>query len=213
MDPTIEQLIAAVVSHVNRHQGYMTKTKLLKLLYLFDVEYYRVHRKTFTCFRWKYLHLGPWTGEYDAVVEYLLGRGVLVTRASPNPDNETLLYHTAEPVHIFRLFPEYTDERSLRLVVNAWGPRSTAEILDHVYFHTEPMLTGARGEGLDFSTLPEEGPVLYQRASSGKSPVELAEIRKRIAQGMSHDQERHPFTPPKYDEEFFRAIDEMETMY
>ena len=40
--------------------SYFTKTKLLKLLYLFDVEYYRIHRIIFfTGFSWKFYHLGP----------------------------------------------------------------------------------------------------------------------------------------------------------
>ena len=32
--------IPAIVSYVNEHKGYVTKTKLLKLLYLFDVEFF-----------------------------------------------------------------------------------------------------------------------------------------------------------------------------
>lgn len=41
MNPHLKNLIAAVVSYVTEHGGYITKTKLLKLLYLFDVEYYQ----------------------------------------------------------------------------------------------------------------------------------------------------------------------------
>ena len=58
MEPTvIDNLIPAVVTWVVEHDSYVTKTKLLKLLYVFDVEYYR-HRSTFTGFGWKFFHLG-----------------------------------------------------------------------------------------------------------------------------------------------------------
>ena len=39
----LAELITAVVSYVTKREGYITKTKLLKLLYLFDVEFYRAH--------------------------------------------------------------------------------------------------------------------------------------------------------------------------
>lgn len=48
MNRTVEQLIPAIVSYVNEHNGYVTKTKLLKLLYLFDVEFFRTNRRIFT---------------------------------------------------------------------------------------------------------------------------------------------------------------------
>ena len=57
---SIEKLMIAIVSWAVEQGSYITKTKLLKLLYLFDVEYYRVHRRTFTGFSWKFFHLGPW---------------------------------------------------------------------------------------------------------------------------------------------------------
>jgi hypothetical protein len=39
----LTELITAIVSYVTERGGYITKTKLLKLLYLFDVEFYRAH--------------------------------------------------------------------------------------------------------------------------------------------------------------------------
>ena len=50
MNPNLSELILAVVSYVTEHGGYITKTKLLKLLYLFDVEFYRACGRTFNSF-------------------------------------------------------------------------------------------------------------------------------------------------------------------
>src|SRR4051794_32036482 len=74
---TAKNLIAAIISFVKQKGSYVTKTKLLKLLYLFDIEYYRVHRRTFTGFSWKYFHLGPWAAEYDPTLDGLLASGAL----------------------------------------------------------------------------------------------------------------------------------------
>ncbi len=42
MNQALVKLIPAIISAVVERGGYVTKTKLLKLLYLFDVEYYRL---------------------------------------------------------------------------------------------------------------------------------------------------------------------------
>jgi len=60
---TAERLFAAIVSYVEERGGYVTKTKLLKLLYIFDVEYFRARRQTYTGFAWKFYPRGtPKTG-------------------------------------------------------------------------------------------------------------------------------------------------------
>ena len=80
--PNIEKLIAAIVTWVVGEGSYVTKTKLLKLLYLFDVEYYRAHRETFTGFGWKFFHLGPWAAEFDPALDELVNRGTLLQQRS-----------------------------------------------------------------------------------------------------------------------------------
>lgn len=60
----------------------MTKTKLLKLLYLFDIEYYRAHQQTFTSFGWKFFHLGPWATEFDPALDELVAKGTLLQQRS-----------------------------------------------------------------------------------------------------------------------------------
>src|ERR1700730_1177960 len=72
--PNIEKLMAAIVTWVVGQGSYVTKTKLLKLLYLFDVEYYRAHRQTFTGFGWKFFHLGPWAAAFDPALDQLVNR-------------------------------------------------------------------------------------------------------------------------------------------
>ena len=78
----VDNLISAIVTWIAEHDSYATKTKLLKLLYLFDVEYYRQHRCKFTGFGWKFFHLGPWAAEYDPTLSGLLAHGVLSEQRS-----------------------------------------------------------------------------------------------------------------------------------
>src|SRR5450631_3553932 len=129
--PKIEKLIAAIVTWVVGEGSYVTKTKLLKLLYLFEVEFYRVHRQTFTGFGWKFFHLGPWAAEFDPALEALVMNGVLSPQRS-NSEFETTLYRAADRVEPREVFSNVKDEYILRSVLNTWGTRTTGEILDFV---------------------------------------------------------------------------------
>jgi hypothetical protein len=210
MNPALSQLLPAMVSYVTEHGGYVTKTKLLKLLYLCDVEYYRVHRKTLTGFEWKFFHLGPWAREFDTLLEELTAQGTLLESVGSRPEFDTKFYRTPEPYDLDRLFASYREQWPVKIVLDRWGGSSTAEILDYVYFHTEPVEHGIRHEPLDFTRIPEQTPPAYVRQASGKTVREIQEMRSRFRQEMARKKQEakkeFQFTAPRYDEEFFTAL-------
>jgi hypothetical protein len=215
MNPDLPKIILAIVSEVVRRGSYVTKTKLLKLLYLFDVEYFRAHREIFTGLSWRYHHLGPWAPEYDEVLQTLKCQGVLTEFQTRNPENETSLYRVTPPVEIFGLLKGSQDEGILRVVLNAWADRGTAEILDYVYFQTEPMEQGERYKPLDFTVIPEQVPMKYIRSSSGKTLDEIRLLKKEFKQRVTPTSEIETpltITPPDYDDAFFDFLRELETM-
>lgn len=214
MNRALRKLIPAIVCYVTEHGGYVTKTKLLKLLYLFDVEYYRTRRQTFTGFQWKFFHLGPWAKEYDEVIDGLVGQLVLVESSSSKPEFDTKFYRTSEKFDLGRLFTSCRDEAALKEVLDRWGDSTTGEILDYVYFRTEPMLCGVRNQPLDFSSVSQETPPTYKRPSSGKTPAEIetlrSKFREKIARLGSRQKNQFRFTPPRYDAEFLNALSKLD---
>ena len=214
MNPDVDKLIPAIVSYVGEHSGYVTKTKLLKLLYLFDVEYFRAHRKTFTGFAWKFFHLGPWTAEYEPVLEGLIAQNVLAESQSSRLDFDTRFYSSPKRVDLGAAIPNLRDEVLLKSVLKRWGNCNTGEILDYVYFRTEPMEFGIRNELLDFGHILEQSPAPYTRPSSGKSPNEIKALRQRFREQLQTrelaGQQRPAFTHPRYDDEFFEAMARLE---
>lgn len=215
MNPELSKLISAIVSYVNDRDSYVSKTKLLKLLYLFDVEYYRIHRSTYTGFNWKYYHLGPWTAEYDGVLEGLLANQILTMRRSSDPGYDTEFYRSPEHVDVSQLFSSYKDESILKNILYTWGEKATPEILDYVYFQTEPMQHGERNEPLDFRRIEEQLPQ-YKRSSSGKKQEEIDAVRQKIKERRAvrtgQQDKAITFTPPKYDEEFFESMEKIEAL-
>jgi hypothetical protein len=213
MNSDLSRLIPAVVSYITEHGGYVTKTKLLKLLYLFDVEFYRLHRRIFSGFEWKFFHLGPWAREFDPLLEDLVARGGLVETTGSRPEYEARFYRASEPSDLGGLFASYQDEAALKVILDTWGQSSTGEILDYVYFRTDPMECGVRNEPLDFSKIPAQSGPVYVRRPSGKTKQDLEAARTQFREGAtrrSRDASKQVvFTPPSYDEEFFVALSKL----
>jgi hypothetical protein len=208
---TARVLFAAIASYAAEHGSSVTKTKLLKLLYLFDVEFYRVHRKIFTGFSWKFFHLGPWASEYDSTLEGIIATDALLEQFGKH---DTTFYRSPEYVDPAALRLSARDESILRGVLRRWATAQTSEILDYVYFDTEPMQNAIRNEPLDFSLISEAQPLVYKRTSSGVSAKEIKKKRQIFQQKyaqMTANREAFFFAPPRYDEEFARAIATLET--
>ncbi|MDC8451056.1 MAG: hypothetical protein LV473_22295 [Nitrospira sp.] len=215
MNPATTQLIAAIATIAKDKQVFLSKTKLLKLLYLFDVEYFRQHRSTFTGFAWKFFHLGPWTNEIDTVLEDLVREEVLIARQSARPDFDSTTYVPLEDQQISLVLSDIRDEFALKRVLNAWIERQLGEILDHVYFHTEPMENAVRNTPLDFSVVPSQQPERYVRPQSSTTTKDARRIRQTFRERQSQLRSNHlspiDFTPPRYDDEFFQAMAKLET--
>jgi len=206
------ELITFIVSYVTERGGSVTKTKLLKLLYLFDVEFYRTHRKTFTGFQWKYFHLGPWTKEFDPLLDNLVSSGSVDEKLIERPEFDAKFLRSNGPVDLKGAFDDFKDEAILRSVLDTWGASSTGEILDYVYFRTEPMEYGVRNEPLDFSRTSQQPPETYKRPSSGTTAGEIKKMRREFSESIAKRLQptSFQFTPPQYDEEFRAAMEKLD---
>jgi hypothetical protein len=214
VNESVKKLIPAIASYVKDKDAYLSKTKLLKLLYLFDVEYYRIHRQTFTDFQWKFFHLGPWTNEFDPVLEELEQSGVLVAEPNPRPEYDSKNYIATEDHDIDESITSIRDKGALLTVLDRWAERPLGEILDYVYFYTQPMEHGIRNASLDFSLISGQPTEQYKRSSSGKAPAEVARLREAIREKQAHFRKQQhgkfEFTAPRYDEEFFKALSKLD---
>jgi hypothetical protein len=114
-----------------------------------------------------------------------------------------------------RAFVNVRDE-SIRLeVLKRWGTRTTGEILNYVYFQTEPMEAAIRNQPLDFSLIATERPAVYSRSCSGKSTADIRKLSAKFdqlqAEKKPKEQRPFTFTPPRYDEEYLEAMRKLET--
>jgi Protein of unknown function (DUF4065) len=145
--------LLSLVKEIHRHarlQGMAPPgaTRLVKLLYLVDLEWRRLHGgEPLAELNWRFLHFGPYAYE----VADLLG----------GPDVEKTEFAAGKIAHRLSFEPEdldgpqVSDEAShlIARLVKSWGDADLNSLLDYVYFETEPMERAQRGEELDFSLL------------------------------------------------------------
>ena len=90
MNPS--DLILAVLAELMRlSTGAPSKTKLLKLLYLIDVEAVRRTGSTYTRWDWVFLHFGPWASEYDSTLDQLAKYDHVALKAYGSDERTTLI--------------------------------------------------------------------------------------------------------------------------
>ncbi|MHA1409821.1 MAG: type II toxin-antitoxin system antitoxin SocA domain-containing protein [Candidatus Odinarchaeia archaeon] len=121
----------------------MSKTKLLKLAYLVELFYYRKYSKRLSGVDWIYFKFGPWFKGYDEIIsekpfsikksdEYNLVDIEIDDYSKPDLD--------------------ISEKEMINKVIFEFGHMELNDILDFIYFETEPMIeVGQRGEKLNFS--------------------------------------------------------------
>jgi hypothetical protein len=194
---------------VRERGGYVNKTKLVKYLYLIDLEHYRSTARLLTGFDWQFHLYGPWAKEFEDLYRSLADRSEIKVRVSNRTDLDAEFLSTDEHVDFKEVVGDFALE--CRRIIDQWADRRLGEMLDYVYFYTEPMERATRGESLDFSHVERPTQPLVWPASR-PDPSAVRRIRDAIAQrkaSMSNLVLGIP-TPPQYDEAYFDALETME---
>lgn len=168
-------LIHLLVDRLAEANISVGKTRLVKLLYLMEVEYYRKNQTRLTNLDWVFLHYGPYTHELDS----LLG----------SPDLEVVPRHLTDGRRLDQVTVSDRSRRVVKVavelrrlageVVERWGGLQIELLLDYVYFETEPMMTASRGALLDFSSIPPAMATAVRKI--GIDRKKLAAIRRNVS--------------------------------
>jgi len=215
MKPQAKDLALAILTRIEEREGSANKTKLLKLMYLADIENFRATGETLTGFNWIFYLYGPWSSEYDALLEQLQAEGAVDVDkwATANVEGERIT--PKEQVELEKLqLPTEAFFRTRRQV-DTWADRGVPRLLDYVYFETEPMEGAEKMRPLDFSKVSKQAPQLYRRPASGTESGDLKRLRRKILEARkSIDSEgaweRVPFESAPYDDAYLEAMATLE---
>jgi hypothetical protein len=214
MNAKAQDLVLAVLSRVKERGGTSNKTKLLKLLYLADIEHFRKYGETLTGFDWIFFLFGPWAAEYDSLLNELENRDLVRTEAWSKGDAAGARLDPVEKKDLGKVVESADEYFRIQHQVDTWADRSLPELLDYVYFDTEPMKEAESLKRLDFSKVDRTPPVLYKRVSSGIPPEKLKrkraallEARARNNQGRAVAMSR--YGKPTYGESYRSALESL----
>lgn len=204
---TVADLILAILTELNNAGiGAPSKTKLLKLLYLMDVEGARSIGTTLTGWDWKFLHFGPWTAAYDPVLSDLASYDHVALKGMGDDERATVIVTRRRDVDLQRL-SDGTVQNIVARVLSRWGNRELGEILNFVYFETEPMQVAERGSVLNFNTVPRGRYPIYHRTPSDADKATMKAMRATINRpAATAAPASRPYTAPRYDEAFDEAL-------
>jgi hypothetical protein len=172
------------------------KTQLVKLLYLIEIEHVRSQRERLTELHWLFHHYGPYAVELETIF------------ASPEfekiefktqTNKDFISYRVAEKI---KSYPPKIEPRVtliIKRVVGEWKDKSLEELLDYVYFETEPMqAVEKRGDQLDFTIIKKESAqVVIPLKASRETEQKIAELRKRFAPTLKRLGEQR--TPARHE--------------
>jgi len=149
----VSDLILSIVTYVNNNDGYVNKTKLIKFLYLIDIEYYKLYGKIYTGFNWIFYKFGPYTNEFESYYDEL-SKSDLNIKTISNIDYDCDLLQTKNDFDLDTTIKDDVGFRlSIKQILNKWSKEKLAALLDYVYFETEPMESPIKKMPLDFSTI------------------------------------------------------------
>jgi antitoxin SocA-like protein len=171
-DPDLRSLIGYLHARAEDRGIALHRTKLIKLLYLVDVECARGRRAPLTGLEWVFSHHGPHAEEVVETVKAML--------------DSDLAMPTWKEARLRRGGPEAPDCESwpastkgmVDRVMDRFAARSLDELLDHVYFHTGPMRGARRGAALDMDRAREDQPL--RRAVPLAAPERPGDAAQRL---------------------------------
>jgi hypothetical protein len=170
---TPSKFIEWAVWYAEQYESNLTPIRIVKFLYLLDLYYARQSGgKTWTGWRWKFVHYGPFCGDALDAISAAESAGLIAGRIfSSKFDKDGKYYQYSgedTPEEVPDLLPIYVSSE-IRHAVKTWAD-DTYGLLNYVYFNTEPMMSAVPGQILDFS--------LAEMPSTEK-PVEMIPLSKK----------------------------------
>jgi len=183
MYPAKDILIQVLSEAAEKNKG-LGKTRLVKFLYLTEVEHYRETAERLTDLKWLFYHYGPYALELEGI---LAEREFQRAEIKTQEDKDVILFRVAEPMLPYVRRVDAKVSLVIKKIVGQWIDRTLAELLDYVYFETEPMqAVNKRGEVLDFATVRMESRTAVVPLTASKEVMrKVDELRKRIGPTLS----------------------------
>lgn len=185
-----ERLILYVIQRIRDEGAFVSRTRLLKIIYLIDVEYFRRHRKTLTGWEWVFHYYGPYVHNYPEILDRLSLSHLSETEELTEEGRRIYGYEVEEDQDISDLIP-FADHVMIDDIIKRWALEDLNILLNHVYFRTEPMMDSEQGQPLDFGKISRPPHRTYIDTSKLTIPTETMDrLRAKFQQARKKYEEQ-----------------------
>jgi len=149
--PRPEGLLQNILTYLCFKCQTLSRTKLIKLVYLVEVYYYQLYSKRLTEIPFYHYYYGVWSPQVERKVEELYGKGILVEREVSTkkgfiaiiPKPNVKKTEVRLPKDVFEV---------LDMIVEDWGNALPDEVVEFTKT-TLPFINTGFGEEIDFSRI------------------------------------------------------------
>jgi len=196
--PTSEnilKLLKYIVCYATEHNIYLTTVRLVKFVYLADLYHARLKSgETITGFPWAFINYGPYCREVmqaidDAALKGFINRKVMESKYN---DQNYNLFSCSDDEYSsikkdFPLLVIFETQHAIR----TYGD-DTGQLLDYVYFDTEPMREVRKGDLLDFkkAKMPDPIKTIETRDISKKNIDTIKQMVRKLREKQASAQDR-----------------------
>lgn len=141
---SLKDIILTIVNSFSEKKILLGKTRLAKIAYLLELEYFKASRERLTDAKWIFYKFGPYPVNFN---DYLKQSDIDIQE-----EDNFFKISTKEDIDL----PEIplVVKTLLNKIIMEYGEMSINELLNYVYFETEPMSYAKPKEELDFSRVP-----------------------------------------------------------
>jgi hypothetical protein len=208
--PALRSLITYLISELTDMGSSFGKTKLVKLIYIIDVENYRRRSRTLSGLTWLFYHYGPCSFEIDTALAQL-SLDIPQEEVTTQAGRTAVAFRPSKDLHS-GLDPSISRAEKLVIdrVLHEWGTVELNPLLDYVYFYTEPMKDAQRGDLLDFFKIQRISPRTQPRHDIAPPKDKLDDLRSRFQEARAR-RVRLPLEPkPRFDEVYKGGLAHMD---
>jgi len=189
-------IIRYIVWYATENGIRLTTNRLVKFIYLVDLYHARLKcGQTLTGFPWRFIYYGPYCSETMRCIDQAVHEGLICKQTFDSHFGEDKEYNLftckdedaekiEESIHIGIL-------GQIQKVIRTFGD-DTPQLLDHVYFDTEPMANAKKGDLLNFSKAERPKPIKRVKLKKlSPDAIKLARQKiKQLSDEMNADRER-----------------------
>ncbi len=220
MNGKIINLIKYIVCYATDHDISLTTIRLVKFVYLADLYYARLNAgATITQFPWAFINYGPYCRNVMESIDEAVLKGFINSKTLESKYSEKKYrLFSCDDDHYTEIKKEFQFAviSELQYAIRKYGD-DTAQLLDYVYFNTEPMEDVKKGDFLDFSLArqPEPIPSIETKKLAKKDIENIRILVKKLKEKHKAAEENllkdYKETEKWRDELYFKTLDAIDS--